>query len=225
MNDTWCLRVELRNLLPHPKLERRLKSTYTVLLLILLFALGTQFAVRPVDPDDRSVAALMDVSIAPESPFGLDRILKTAVVLLCAWAFDRLRGLSPLFVTVGAPFLATCVLLGLVAVASRFAHLAQVSKHMRRGGTWIDGIRPGDRTAEYLRRRAWPTLAWEVAFVAIALLAATLLPIRAHPLTFLGMWAVVEVCVSMYMHWKWVWRRDETLARRYGKYNPHTSTR
>jgi preprotein translocase subunit SecY len=168
---------------------------------------------------------LLDVGIAPEAPFGLDRILTTAAVLLAAYTFDRLRVTSPLLVSLAVSFGVACALHGVMAVARRFAHLREVSRQMKHQGSFIENRRPGTDTMDYLCRRAWSPLSWEVAFVASGLVIATLFPVPAHPLTFVAMWAVVELCASMYMHWKWVWRRDETLDHLYGKFKSRHSTR
>lgn len=85
---------------------------------------------------------------------------------------------------------------------------------MRQGGYFIEGQRPGKATADYLHQKAVRPVTYEVIFVVAGLLliqAANVrgLAVPVHPLAFISMWAVVELCTDMYFYWRYQ-RRDAT---------------
>jgi preprotein translocase subunit SecY len=162
---------------------------------------------------------LLRVDIGPMAPFAMDRILNTLAVVICAYGFDLMLSIAPRIpgsalqwtMIFGVPLMVSCLLYGTVAFWTRYEHLKGVARQLQQGGYFIEGVRPGNKTTDYLQKKALLPVSYELLFVVGGLLLIQAANVRAfavpvHPLAFVSMWAVIELCTYMYFYWKYQWR-------------------
>jgi preprotein translocase subunit SecY len=142
-------------------------------------------------------------------PSGIDRSFSTLLIFLIAYVSEILRVACAYYTVV------LKILVGIVVpIVVSLLYLVQASlrakvvmksmvEQLRKSGGFIEGIHPGEATANYLQDKFANSISHASVFIVFGLLSVQIanltgLPIPLHPLALVSLWAVVELCRDTY---------------------------